>query len=69
MLVRDPSGREGLVPTTYLQLDALFQQVCAAAAASCILHAWQPRSCTRGFIPQLFVQSLAVNMIAGPQQS
>lgn len=26
MLVRDPSGREGLVPTSYLHLDALYQQ-------------------------------------------
>jgi hypothetical protein len=26
MLVRDPSGREGLVPTSYLQVDVLYQQ-------------------------------------------
>ncbi len=26
MLVRDPGGREGLVPASYLQIDALYQQ-------------------------------------------
>ncbi|KAL4422766.1 hypothetical protein ABPG75_008963 [Micractinium tetrahymenae] len=34
MLVRDPSGREGLVPTSYLHLDALYQQNLQSAAAA-----------------------------------
>ena len=35
MLVRDPGGREGLVPTSYLQLDALYQQVGRGRMAGC----------------------------------
>ncbi|PSC76102.1 short-chain dehydrogenase [Micractinium conductrix] len=34
MLVRDPSGREGLVPTSYLHLDQLYQQNLLSAAAA-----------------------------------
>lgn len=34
MLVRDPTGREGLVPTSYLNLDVLYQQ----ASPRCMLR-------------------------------
>ncbi len=34
MLVRDPTGREGLVPTSYLNLDVLYQQ----ASLRCMLR-------------------------------
>lgn len=34
MLVRDPSGREGLVPTSYLHLEKLYQQNLHSAAAA-----------------------------------
>ena len=60
-------GRAWCPPPTSSSMRSSSRCVLQQHPASCMPGS--PRLAPRGFIPQLFVQSLAVNMIAGPQQS